>query len=1129
MRKTKKWIAVFLAVVMIGALFSESMSPVMAKADSEAVQTESEEEIKDSEMPDTEEEEQTSDMPEENLQEEGETKEEEPETVKEPVKEPEKVPDRQEEPEKKAEKQTIEEPELKEAESKQESGTSGTTVELKSISVKEDISLDQIATPETFTVQVDLDATEDFEVYYMELEYRNEKTGNIFTFSEDYYENPWSPTRDGTNEISVKFSEYAPEGEYTLVRLSIETYHGGITYEEDEETLYLSMHPVAIDVIWWNYQYHGEADCIITDSQTDTSLPEVTNIRMLSGATICSGENIKFEVDYSEEGSGVKMINVTCFEIEGDATIIASVSDLEEGRYTGDGTIEVTTDEFSEIYPGKYEIGFVTIEDCSGNIRDYQQTGAEGLISYSEEEPLIVVPEIKEFEVQNTRSNGLKVKDMRIEGVSDKDNLAAGDSFEVVVTIYNDIEKTVPVRPEWCFIRWFDLYDWEEDGSMEVTAEGERFTLAPGAQADLHFPVKISSYSETKTYILDQLSLNAQKNSGFTPCTWYNAGNNELLGYGSTADDPYNSGIMEVLPYNGEIDWAVTTPTSTPDNKAPIIESVTVNPLSTTAPGKIELEIKTKGEEVSDINRISWSFQDKTQTDNDFAGSNTDPEELSDEAAMVLGNRYYSPLSYSSERNCYIAEIELDEKIIRGTYYLSQISLGDEAGNMTDYYYNKESKRLEAFLDDGRKVNLSACEFTVSESASPDEDFTSPILEDIILQKNQAEAGEVIQCRIKVEDETGLSRIRLDYEYDSDQDGETDTYMSLESRNIILQGDEYICDFVVDPYCTAGEYDLSGIFLMDGSIRPHYSYYMYDKISNTILNGDMHIQMPAGRSFALTVTQPQEDMVVTDLMNDNVLNAAEGVTEGGTIVVKGSYLEEGSYYMFPAEFFEVAKERKLTVIIPDSLGDSEIVVKGGDLEAIPNMDPELRIKRENLVEGEAGVENDDLYYPVSVVASDTAIPLTIRVKVDNEFLEQCGKNPVRISKVGEDGTPTILAKKVTVGEDGYVEFNFPNGLQGTGEASQVLYSNGDGQKTTQEKYSFMISSQKEEGEVMLGDINGDGRINLVDLMQCLNHVGRKESLNGKALLAADINQDGGVNLVDLMRLLNFVGRKTDKL
>lgn len=66
-------------------------------------------------------------------------------------------------------------------------------------------------------------------------------------------------------------------------------------------------------------------------------------------------------------------------------------------------------------------------------------------------------------------------------------------------------------------------------------------------------------------------------------------------------------------------------------------------------------------------------------------------------------------------------------------------------------------------------------------------------------------------------------------------------------------------------------------------------------------------------------------------------------------------------------------------------------------------------------------------------------------------------------------------------------------------------------------------------DITTGDINQDGQINLVDLMKCLNHVGRKELLEGQALKAADINGDGSVNLVDLMRLLNYVGRKTQTL
>ena len=90
--------------------------------------------------------------------------------------------------------------------------------------------------------------------------------------------------------------------------------------------------------------------------------------------------------------------------------------------------------------------------------------------------------------------------------------------------------------------------------------------------------------------------------------------------------------------------------------------------------------------------------------------------------------------------------------------------------------------------------------------------------------------------------------------------------------------------------------------------------------------------------------------------------------------------------------------------------------------------------------------------------------------------------------------------------------NFLYALPGASDADYVYNPNGGSEEA-----------------VTKGDINSDSNINLVDLMLCLNHVGRKELLEGKALAAADINNDNTVNLVDLMRLLNYVGRKSDSL
>lgn len=54
-----------------------------------------------------------------------------------------------------------------------------------------------------------------------------------------------------------------------------------------------------------------------------------------------------------------------------------------------------------------------------------------------------------------------------------------------------------------------------------------------------------------------------------------------------------------------------------------------------------------------------------------------------------------------------------------------------------------------------------------------------------------------------------------------------------------------------------------------------------------------------------------------------------------------------------------------------------------------------------------------------------------------------------------------------------------------------------------------------------GDINGDGNVNLSDMMMCLNYVSGSGSLEEEALQMADVNGDGTVDLTDVMRLLNY--------
>ena len=58
-----------------------------------------------------------------------------------------------------------------------------------------------------------------------------------------------------------------------------------------------------------------------------------------------------------------------------------------------------------------------------------------------------------------------------------------------------------------------------------------------------------------------------------------------------------------------------------------------------------------------------------------------------------------------------------------------------------------------------------------------------------------------------------------------------------------------------------------------------------------------------------------------------------------------------------------------------------------------------------------------------------------------------------------------------------------------------------------------------------GDINSDGKVDLRDLMMCLNHVAKKTILKDDAFHSADVDGNGTVTLIDLMRILNYVSKK----
>ena len=74
-------------------------------------------------------------------------------------------------------------------------------------------------------------------------------------------------------------------------------------------------------------------------------------------------------------------------------------------------------------------------------------------------------------------------------------------------------------------------------------------------------------------------------------------------------------------------------------------------------------------------------------------------------------------------------------------------------------------------------------------------------------------------------------------------------------------------------------------------------------------------------------------------------------------------------------------------------------------------------------------------------------------------------------------------------------------------------------------------SKKNEGteEYALGDVNGDGNINITDITKVAAQVKGKKMLDEKGIKAADVNKDGKVNVTDIIHIAAHVkGKKLIK-
>lgn len=263
--------------------------------------------------------------------------------------------------------------------------------------------------------------------------------------------------------------------------------------------------------------YDGKMDFFISASgEKDKKQPKITGFSRTSEDPVYTGSKVEYKVDYEDDLSGVKNVELDYTNENGDQLSVDGEVE-EELSCSGTVTADVKLDDQAT---GTYKLTEATVTDYSGQQTIYslnedgsQLIGDDGDDTDDSEDAdqvngSTLTPD--SFDVQYM-DKALKIKEMKLVDADGKETnkYVTGDTAKMEVTFKNDTDAAIDLKPENLNVALTALDLTTESLNKTVSGEnmqadmkvsGDEVTIPAGDEKTVAFTVKLTEEMQGNTY-----------------------------------------------------------------------------------------------------------------------------------------------------------------------------------------------------------------------------------------------------------------------------------------------------------------------------------------------------------------------------------------------------------------------------------------------------------------------------------------------------------------------------------------------------------------------------------------------------------------------------------------------------